>query len=307
MVLFDVDRYLSRIHFDGRREPSLDTLVQLQAAHLMGVPFENLHVFHRVGVLTDVEWSYHKVVEQRRGGWCFELNGCFAELLRRVGYRVELLSCRTFDAATGGLSPDFDHLTLLVHVDRRAVPRRCRVGRQSTGAASSRARRASRPAATSTPRDRCVDVAPLRAHRAAGRHDRMGVAVSGVTPASSALPVRGPQPLSADRTRAVVDRQAARHSGYIRVWRSRDAAPRSATCAQRRPVDPRHGRPGRSVGRASTNVVRDVDPDGEVIVDVDLAWRSVSVRPARAERSGRTASCVGRRGRWSSASRRCRS
>ena len=83
----------------------------------MCVPFENLHVFHRVGVQTDIEWSYQKVVEQRRGGWCFELNGCFAELLRRLGFRVDLLSCRTFDAVTGGLSPDFDHLTLLVHVD----------------------------------------------------------------------------------------------------------------------------------------------------------------------------------------------
>ena len=120
MMSFDVDRYLSRIKFDGGHEPSVDTLVRLQAAHLMRVPFENLHVFHRLGVRVDVDWSFHKIVEQRRGGWCFELNGCFAELLRRLGYRVDLLSCRTFDAATGGLSPDFDHLTLLVHVHAAA-------------------------------------------------------------------------------------------------------------------------------------------------------------------------------------------
>jgi arylamine N-acetyltransferase len=120
MVSFDVDRYLARIQFDGGHEPSVDTLVGLQAAHLVRVPFENLHVFHRLGVRVDVDWSYHKIVEQRRGGWCFELNGCFAELLRRLGYRVELLLCRTFDAATGGLSPDFDHLTLLVHVNGAA-------------------------------------------------------------------------------------------------------------------------------------------------------------------------------------------
>lgn len=120
MVLFDIDRYLSRINFYGGHEPSVDTLVRLQAAHLMRVPFENLHVFHHLGVRVDVVWSYQKIVERRRGGWCFELNGCFAELLRRLGYRVELLSCRTFDAATGSLSPDFDHLTLLVHVNGAA-------------------------------------------------------------------------------------------------------------------------------------------------------------------------------------------
>ena len=116
------------------------------------------------------------------------------------------------------------------------------------------------------PRDRCVDVAPLRAHRAAGRHDWMGVAVSGVTPASSALPVRGQQPLSADRTglswtaKPLVTRATSACGGRATL------APRSATRGARRPVDRRHGRPGRSVGRASTNVVRDVDPDGEVIV-----------------------------------------
>jgi N-hydroxyarylamine O-acetyltransferase len=120
MVLFDVDRYLARIEVDDGHEPSLDTFARLQAAHLVRVPFENLHVFHRLGVRVDVDWSYHKVVEQRRGGWCFELNGCFAELLRRLGYNVELLSCRTFEPATGGLSPDFDHMTLLVHVNGEA-------------------------------------------------------------------------------------------------------------------------------------------------------------------------------------------
>ncbi len=113
----NVDRYLARIGYAGSREPSLATLTGLQAAHLIAVPFENLHVFHRVGVRVDIDWSYDKIVEQRRGGWCYELNGCFAELLARLGFDVDRLSCRTFDAATGGLSADFDHLALLVRVD----------------------------------------------------------------------------------------------------------------------------------------------------------------------------------------------
>ena len=118
MVSFDVDRYLDRLGHDGSRDPSLATLTDLQIAHLVHVPFENLHVFHRLGVRVDVGSSYDKIVEQRRGGWCYELNGCFAGLLRRLGYDVDLLSCRTFDPSTGGLSPDFDHLTLVVHVER---------------------------------------------------------------------------------------------------------------------------------------------------------------------------------------------
>jgi len=114
-VGFDVDRYLRRIDHTGDRAPTLETLTELQLAHLVAVPFENLHVFRRRGVRVDAEWSYAKVVEHRRGGWCFELNGCFSELLLRLGYAVDLLSCRVYQPSSGGLSPEFDHLALLVH------------------------------------------------------------------------------------------------------------------------------------------------------------------------------------------------
>jgi N-hydroxyarylamine O-acetyltransferase len=101
MTVFDVDRYLARIGCARRDDPTLAALTELQVAHLVHVPFENLHVFHRVGVDTSVDWCYTKIVDHRRGGWCFELNGCFSELLRHLGYSVDLLSCRTFEAATG--------------------------------------------------------------------------------------------------------------------------------------------------------------------------------------------------------------
>lgn len=111
-----VGRYLDRIGYTGRRAPTLTTLRNLQLAHLINVPFENLDVFHRRGVRVDVNWSYQKIVGRRRGGWCFELNGCFGALLEQLGYRVARLSCRTFESDTGGLSADFDHLALLVRV-----------------------------------------------------------------------------------------------------------------------------------------------------------------------------------------------
>jgi N-hydroxyarylamine O-acetyltransferase len=116
---FDVDAYLGRIAYDGDREPTLANLAALQYAHLRTVPFENLYVFHRVGVEVGEEWSYRKIVEQRRGGWCFELNGGFAGLLRRLGYPLSLLSCRVFADSAGELGPDLDHLALAVAVEGR--------------------------------------------------------------------------------------------------------------------------------------------------------------------------------------------
>jgi N-hydroxyarylamine O-acetyltransferase len=96
--------------------PTLELLAALQLAHLTHVPFENLHVFHGRGVRTDVDWSYPKIVEQRRGGWCFEVNGCFGTLLRAIGFELDYISCRVWEES-GDWGPPLDHLGLLVHVD----------------------------------------------------------------------------------------------------------------------------------------------------------------------------------------------
>lgn len=110
----DVDAYLRRIDF--RRDPTvdLDTLTALQRAHLTAVPFENLHVFHRLGVRTDDEWSVTKIVDHGRGGWCFENNGAFAALLEALGFRVARLGAAVL---LGGPNAVIDHLTLEVTLD----------------------------------------------------------------------------------------------------------------------------------------------------------------------------------------------
>ncbi len=116
--MFSVQRYLQRIGVTGPvGQPTLVLLGELQLAHLMRVPFENLHAYHRRGVRTDVEWSYPKIVEQERGGWCFEVNGCFGELLRRVGFTVDYVSCRVWESVPSEWGPLSDHLALIVHLE----------------------------------------------------------------------------------------------------------------------------------------------------------------------------------------------
>lgn len=111
-----LSEYLARIGVSAHRRPrDLALLTELQAAHLMAVPFENLDVFHRRGVSTDPAVSIAKIVERRRGGWCFELNGSFAWLLRELGYAATTVSCRVH--GDDGWGPDLDHCAVIVELD----------------------------------------------------------------------------------------------------------------------------------------------------------------------------------------------
>jgi N-hydroxyarylamine O-acetyltransferase len=113
-----IDAYLARIGYDGPREPSPETLRALHERHLFTVPFENLDIHFGRAVVATEENVVEKVVTRRRGGFCYELNGAFAALLRALGYEVDLLSGRVARAA-GGYGPEFDHMALLVHAGGR--------------------------------------------------------------------------------------------------------------------------------------------------------------------------------------------
>ena len=89
------------------------TLRALHLAHLYTVPFENLDVHGKRPIVLDVDRLFEKIVMQRRGGFCYELNGLFAWLLDALGYDVTLLSARVAQA-DGEFGAEYDHLTLLV-------------------------------------------------------------------------------------------------------------------------------------------------------------------------------------------------
>jgi N-hydroxyarylamine O-acetyltransferase len=107
--------YLERIGATEPGPPSAEGLALLQRAHLWAVPFENLSIHLGEPVVLEPAALVAKLVDRRRGGFCYELNGAFAELLRALGYRVSLLAARVFDGERPG--PPFDHLALRVDLD----------------------------------------------------------------------------------------------------------------------------------------------------------------------------------------------
>lgn len=113
----DVGEYLQRLGYDGPREPTLETLRALHPRHLESVPFENLDVHAQRPIVLDEAAIFDKVVRRRRGGFCYELNGVFAALLRALGFQVTYLSGRVSSDGVRDTGPEFDHLILEVSLD----------------------------------------------------------------------------------------------------------------------------------------------------------------------------------------------
>ncbi len=115
MQSMDQRAYLERIGYSGPLEVNLSNLEALAWAHLTTVPFENFDVHLGRTIRLDTEALVTKIVKRKRGGFCYELNGLFALLLRDLGYQVDLLSARVFRQGTSG--QDFDHMVLRVQID----------------------------------------------------------------------------------------------------------------------------------------------------------------------------------------------
>lgn len=114
--MLNVSRYLDRIGYSGPTDPSAETLRALHLAHLFAVPFENLDIHIGREIVCDESRFLHKIIDERRGGFCYELNGAFAALLRDMGFQVTLLAAGV-TRADGSDGPEFDHLTLRVDLD----------------------------------------------------------------------------------------------------------------------------------------------------------------------------------------------
>ncbi|MDQ2875728.1 MAG: arylamine N-acetyltransferase [Actinomycetota bacterium] len=107
-----VAAYLDRIGAGRPGCADAASLRLLHRAHLLTVPFENLSIHLSEPISLNGRDLAGKIVTRRRGGFCYELNGAFALLLRALGFRVALAAARVW--GDGRLGPPFDHLALLV-------------------------------------------------------------------------------------------------------------------------------------------------------------------------------------------------
>ena len=115
----DLAAYFERIGFSGpaRPAPTLDTLRALHLLHPQTIPFENLDVLIGRPVRLDLESVRRKLVESRRGGYCYEHNLLFRSVLQTLGFRVRSFAGRVLWGRDAPEMPARTHMLLLVDLD----------------------------------------------------------------------------------------------------------------------------------------------------------------------------------------------
>lgn len=112
----EILKYLLRINFTGYPGVNLETLTRLQKLHLLNIPFENLDIYTGKPITLNIRNFYEKIVIHKRGGFCYELNGLFFELLSVLGFNAYMVSARVFETQDT-FGDEFDHLAIIVVID----------------------------------------------------------------------------------------------------------------------------------------------------------------------------------------------
>lgn len=114
MSMIDLDAYFQRIGYAGARTPTLETLRELHLRQAETIPFENFNPLLKRPVNLDAESLQQKLIRERRGGYCYELNGLFALALDAIGFRLTRLGARVVYLGDVNSFPPRTHMLLRV-------------------------------------------------------------------------------------------------------------------------------------------------------------------------------------------------
>src|SRR3954453_4714217 len=112
----DADAYLDRLDLHRPAAADAAALRALQERHLDVVPFESLSIPLGEPLELTEDALFDKIVRRRRGGFCYELNGLFAALLRELGFDATLHAAQMYSDA-GVLGPPLDPVAIRVMLD----------------------------------------------------------------------------------------------------------------------------------------------------------------------------------------------
>jgi N-hydroxyarylamine O-acetyltransferase len=112
----NLENYFARIGYEGPRAATLEVLQAIHRLHPAAIPFENLNPLTRRPVKLDLESVESKLVTTRRGGYCFEQNALFANVLMQLGFKITPLLGRVLWGRESDAVPPRTHMVLRVDI-----------------------------------------------------------------------------------------------------------------------------------------------------------------------------------------------
>ncbi|MFM0266853.1 arylamine N-acetyltransferase family protein [Paraburkholderia sediminicola] len=116
----NLENYFTRIGYKGPRAATLEVLQELHKLHPRAIPFENLNPLTHRAVKLDLESVEQKLIAQKRGGYCFEQNALFANVLTQLGFNITPLLGRVLWGRESGAIPPRTHMVLRVDIKDEA-------------------------------------------------------------------------------------------------------------------------------------------------------------------------------------------
>ncbi|AFM05628.1 arylamine N-acetyltransferase [Bernardetia litoralis DSM 6794] len=111
-----LDNYLRRIGYLQTPQNNLQTLNELHKKHIFAIPFEDLDIHLKKPLKIDINSLYEKIIVEKRGGFCYELNYLFYHLLKKIGFDCHIISSRLYDKREN-LGCEFDHLSIFLKIE----------------------------------------------------------------------------------------------------------------------------------------------------------------------------------------------
>jgi N-hydroxyarylamine O-acetyltransferase len=112
----NLENYFARIGYEGPRAATLEVLQAVHRLHPRAIPFENLNPFTGRAVRLDLESVESKLVTAHRGGYCFEQNALFANVLMQLGFNVTPLLARVLWGRASDVVPPRSHMVLRIDI-----------------------------------------------------------------------------------------------------------------------------------------------------------------------------------------------
>jgi len=93
----NIQDYLALLQAKQPLKVSLKFMKLLQSAHVGTFPFSNLGVLLHENLSLDSNVLFERVVTKRRGGYCFEQNKIFFEILKYHGFQCDIALARVLN------------------------------------------------------------------------------------------------------------------------------------------------------------------------------------------------------------------